>query len=423
MDQYAQIIALVAPLFVIAIAVEFIVDRIRGTGYYRVNDAINSLSIGILSTYARVGLRLLMLVPYALVLEHLAPIRLPVDHWATWVLAFLLYDFMFYWLHRLSHEWNGLWAVHVVHHQSEEYNLTTALRQAALVPVVAWPFFIPLALVGIPWEVTGVVSILQLLYQFWPHTRHIGRLGVLDRWLQTPSNHRVHHAQNDLYLDRNYGGILMIWDRMFGTFQEEREEEPCIYGVRGQLKSWNPIWANWHVWQDIALSAWRTRSWRDKLRVWVAPPGWRPADVEQRWPKAPYTLDQFRRYDPPVAAALRTYALLQFAGCYLATAHYLDLINAGAGLAVAVGYAVVITVWLVLLGGLLEGRQLYLKLEAGRLLLTGGGIVAADGWFGLPASAAVVGAGVAYAGISLLLLAWAARAQGAAAAGPVAPAE
>lgn len=248
MDQYAQIIGFMGPLFLAAIAVEFALDRYRRRGTYRLNDAVNSLSLGILSTYVRIGLRLLMLVPYAWVADHVAPWRLPADHWAVWVLAFVLYDFCYYWLHRLSHEWNFLWAVHVVHHQSEEFNLTTALRQAALVPLVAWPFYMPLALLGVPWEVTGVVSILQLLYQFWPHTRHIGRLGPLDRWVQTPSNHRVHHAQNDLYLDRNYGGILMVWDRMFGTFQDELAAERPVYGVRGQLKSWNPVWANWHVW-------------------------------------------------------------------------------------------------------------------------------------------------------------------------------
>jgi len=408
MDQYAAIIALVAPVFLVAIAAEVVVDLMRRTRCYRINDAINSLSLGILSTYVRVGLRALMLVPYALVVEHAAPWKLPADHWAVWVLAFVLYDFMFYWLHRLSHEWNVLWAVHVVHHQSEEYNLTTALRQAALVPLVSWPFFLPLALLGIPWEVTGVVSILQLLYQFWPHTRHIGRMGVLDRWIQTPSNHRVHHAQNDRYLDRNYGGILMVWDRIFGTFQDELAEEPCVFGIRGQLRSWNPLWANWHVWQDLAVTSWRTASWRDKLKVWFAPPGWRPADVAARWPKAPYSLDQFRLYDPVIPRAVRTYALLQFGGAYLLTAHYLEVIG-DLPFRPNLAYAGVITVWLLTLGGLLEGRRGFVRVEAVRVIATAGGVWVAGGWFGGLTGPLTVTAASLWAIASLAGLAFAAR--------------
>ncbi len=401
MDQYAQIIGFMGPLFLAAIAVEFALDRRRKRGTYRLNDAVNSLSLGILSTYVRIGLRLLMLVPYAWVADHVAPWKLPADHWAVWVLAFVLYDFCYYWLHRLSHEWNFLWAVHVVHHQSEEFNLTTALRQAALVPLVAWPFYMPLALLGVPWEVTGVVSILQLLYQFWPHTRHVDRLGPLDRWVQTPSNHRVHHAQNDVYLDRNYGGILMLWDRMFGTFQDELREEPPVYGVRGQLKSWNPVWANWHVWQDMAATAWKTRSWGDKLRVWVARPGWRPADV----PKAPYTLDQFRLYDPPLSPGLKAYVLAQFGAAYLLTAHYLKVIHDLSAWDATL-YAATLTALLLTLGGLMEGRRVFLGLEAGRAAATGLAALLAGSWFGVEGDWVPL-AGGAYAALSLAGL-WAA---------------
>ena len=169
-----------------------------------------------------------------------------------------------------------------------QFNLTTALRQPGTGGFTSWIFYVPMALAGVPLNVFLLVGVAQLFYQFWPHTRHIGRLGALDRWIQTPSNHRVHHAQNDIYLDKNYVGVFLIWDRLFGTFQEELDEEPCIYGIRGQLRSWNPVWANLHYYWAMAQDSWHAASWWDKLRVWVAGPGWRPADVAARYPKQPY---------------------------------------------------------------------------------------------------------------------------------------
>ena len=181
-----------------------------------------------------------------------------------------------------------------------------------------------MALCGIPMAVFLPVGVIQLFYQFWPHTRHIGRLGVLDRWIQTPSNHRVHHAQNDIYVDRNYVGVFLLWDHLFGTFQEEREDEPCIYGVRLQLKSWNPVWANLHYYWIMLRDSWHTRSWPDKLRVWYAPPGWRPADVSSRFPKQRYDLYRdFQRFDTPRARSLSVYVLVQFTVILIAHSHFL----------------------------------------------------------------------------------------------------
>ena len=177
------------------------------------------------------------------------------SNWLTWVFAFVFYDFCYYWQHRLGHTVGLFWATHSVHHQSEEFNLTTALRQPGTGAFTNWIFYVPMALSGIPIGVFLLTGVIQLFYQFWPHTQLIGRLGILDRWIQTPSNHRVHHAQNDIYLDRNYVGVFLLWDHLFGTFQEERDDEPCIYGVRGQLKSWNPVWANLHYWWLMAWTA------------------------------------------------------------------------------------------------------------------------------------------------------------------------
>ena len=194
----------------------------------------------------RVFFGFLGLFVYEWVLLHAAPVHLSAIHWLTWVFAFVFYDFCYYWQHRFGHTVGLFWASHLVHHQSEEFNLTTALRQPGTGAFTNWIFYVPMALCGIPIGVFLLVGVIQLFYQFWPHTQLIGRLGILDRWIQTPSNHRVHHAQNDIYLDKNYVGVFLLWDHLFGSFQEELDDEPCIYGIRGQLKSWNPVWANLH---------------------------------------------------------------------------------------------------------------------------------------------------------------------------------
>ena len=324
---YAAAVALAVPVFVFLVALEVAVDRVRGTGYYGFADAISSLSCGIVSTGVRVFFGFIGLLTYNWTLAHWAVLHLPSGSWATWVFAFVAYDFCYYWQHRLGHTVGLFWASHSVHHQSEEFNLTTALRQPGTGAFTNWVFYLPMALCGVPTGVFLMTGVIQLFYQFWPHTRLIGRLGTLDRWIQTPSNHRVHHAQNDLYLDRNYVGVFLIWDHLFGTFQEELDDEPCIYGVRGQLKSWNPVWANLHYYWIMLRDCWYARSWADKLRVWYAPPGWRPADVAARFPKTAYDPRRdFVRFDPPRRLALSLFVLAQFAALMIANSHFLALL-------------------------------------------------------------------------------------------------
>jgi sterol desaturase/sphingolipid hydroxylase (fatty acid hydroxylase superfamily) len=379
---YGRAVALAVPVFILAIALEFVVDRFRGTRYYHLADAINSLSCGIVSTGIKVFFGFLGLFVYEWVLQHAAPVHLPAGNWLTWVFALFFYDFCYYWQHRMGHTVGLFWATHSVHHQSEEFNLTTALRQPSTGAFTNWIFYVPMALCGIPVSVFLLTGVIQLFYQFWPHTRHIGRMGFLDRWIQTPSNHRVHHAQNDIYLDKNYVGVFLLWDHLFGTFQEERDEEPCIYGVRGQLKSWNPVWANLHYWWMMAVDSWHAGSWRDKLRVWIAPPGWRPADVAERFPKAAYDpYRDFSRFDPPRNLALSVYAAAQFLAIMAANSHFLALL-AKQGSWWNVAYFVFIAGSLLCVGGVLESRREFLWLEA---LRTGGVAIVALGagvWFG-----------------------------------------
>ncbi len=167
-----------------------------------------------------------------------------------------------------------------------------------------------MALAGVPPLVMGIVALIDLLYQFWVHTELVGKLGWFDRVFCSPSNHRVHHAVNDRYLDKNYGGILILWDRMFGSFREE--DEKCVYGTRANLRSWDPLWANAEVYWALLRDSWHTRRWADKLRLWVKPPGWRPADLAQRWPKPAFALQQVQVFDPPLAPGAAWLAGVQF---------------------------------------------------------------------------------------------------------------
>lgn len=363
-----DLILLAVPFFFVLIAVELVADRVRGQRNFTVADSINSLSTGVLSTSTGLLTKGVGVVTYALAWEHLALLHLP-DHalW-VWLLAFVLYDFCYYWLHRLGHERNVLWAAHSVHHQSEEYNLTTALRQTSSGFLFSWIFYLPLALLGVsPWVFITVAS-LNLLYQFWVHTRHIPKLGWLEWILITPSNHRVHHAQNPVYLDRNYGGVFILWDRLFGTVKEEDPAEPVVFGVTTPLASWNPLWANLQFYAQLWDDARRTESLWDKLRIWFMPTGWRPADVAARYPQAKQNLALFRKFAVALGRAQQVYVVLQFA-VYVALGSYLmSVAEQVPTAALVLGWAVM-ALGLFALGAALENRPWAGRLELVRLLL------------------------------------------------------
>jgi sterol desaturase/sphingolipid hydroxylase (fatty acid hydroxylase superfamily) len=279
-----KIIVFAMLAFAILIVAEYAYGVMRGRNTYRLNDTISSLSQGLISQWIGVCTLLFQVGLYSVVYEHLAVFgnAKAWDSWYGWVLAILQFDFCDYWLHRAGHEVSIFWAAHVVHHQSEQFNFSTALRQESLVALLGWPFYLPMAVLGVPAEMFGMAGLIVLLYQFWIHTEHVGKLGWFDKVFSSPSNHRVHHATNDQYINKNYGGMLVIWDRMFGTFAEENE--PCTYGTRVPLGSWNPAWAIAAVYCSIAKDVWNTRRWSDKIRVLLMPPGWRPADVAGQFP-------------------------------------------------------------------------------------------------------------------------------------------
>ena len=356
------------PFFFVLIGLELLVDRWRGVSTYRLADSINSLSAGVLSQVSGLLTKGLGLLTYGFAVQHLALFELSAQQTWVWVLAFVLYDFCYYWNHRLGHERNVLWAAHSVHHQSEDYNLSTALRQTSSGFLFGWIFYLPLAVLGVPLLVFLTVAALNLLYQFWVHTRHVPKLGWYEWAFVTPSNHRAHHAQNAIYMDRNYGGVFILWDRLFGTFQEELDEEPVIFGVTTPLASWNPLWANLQFYVQLWQDARRADSWWDKLRIWFMPTGWRPADVAARYPMSKPDLTQFVKFDVPLNGAQKLYAAVQFVGYTLGGTALIAYGNALPVTALLIGWAWV-AFGLYALGVWLENRPWALWLEVLRLAL------------------------------------------------------
>jgi alkylglycerol monooxygenase len=377
------IITWATPVFFVLIGLELLLARGRGRPAYRANDAINSIGLGVISQVVGVFGKLLSIGIYAWFAANLAPFTLPADNPAVWVFALLAYDFLYYWLHRAGHEVNILWAAHVVHHQSEHYNLSTALRQTGSGVLLGWLFYLPMAFVGVPTEVFVVVALIDLLYQFWVHTEQVGRLGWFDRVFCSPSNHRAHHAVNLRYLDHNYGGILIVWDRLFGTFVEEDDADPPVYGTRAPLRSWNPLWANAEVYWAGAKDMWHARRWRDKALVWLKPPGWRPADVAARFPRPAFDIHR-ERFDPPMSRALTLYCLAQFALLLGMATQFLAL-SATATLPTLLGYAAYLVASLTVLGVLMEGRRGARWCEAVRVLATALVPLWCGRWFGIDA--------------------------------------
>ena len=405
-----DLLALAVPFFLLALLIELAVDKARGTGFYRANDAINSLSAGTLMTTFGYFTKLLPLLIWGFVLQHLALIDMPLSWFdaspsgiALWIAAALLWDFCYYWLHRFSHEISVLWAAHAVHHQSEDYNLSTALRQTSTGFIFGWIFYLPIFLLGFPLEVAITVNAVNLIYQFWVHTQHVRRLGILDYILVTPSNHRVHHAQNERYIDKNYGGIFILWDRLFGTFEDEREDEPVVFGVRKPLANWNPFWANLQVYDYLLFDAVRAKSWKDKLGIWFRRTGWRPADVEARYPKERADLSTFEKFDPAVPAGLRRYVLGQFLASVPAMLG-ISVLFATQGAAAVLAPCVLLWVHLYSLGLLNEGRSGAMRFEVLRLLAIntlGAWWLTQTGSFGGGAFWAVAGS---YTAVSLIAL-------------------
>ena len=306
-----NLILIAVPFFFALILIELAYGKIKGTDYYRVNDGLTSLATGSINQLVNLSKALIPFTVYVAIHQHSALFDLG-DSALIWVIAFVAYDFCYYWNHRFGHEMNLLWAAHVIHHSSEEYNLTTALRQTGS-SFLSFIFYLPLALLGFDPLIIIAVGALNLIYQFWVHTRHVGKLGWFELFFVTPSNHRGHHAQNTVYIDRNYGGVFIIWDRLFGSYQEELDHDKPIFGIRGAVKSWNPIVVNLQVYRQLFQDALHTKSWWHKLTLWFRRTGWRPPDVIDAYPIAKSDdLSNFKKYQTEVPNALKAHCIIQY---------------------------------------------------------------------------------------------------------------
>jgi len=284
MSFYIKSLFFAIPTFVVLISLEAWIAKIKGVKINRSADMISSLSSGVTNT-VRDGIKFsFVIISYSWLVENIAIYKLtPI--WLAVVIAFVVEDFAGYWMHRLNHRVNIFWNRHIIHHSSEDFNLSCALRQSISNTVkFSAIFMIPAALLGIPPAIFAVLGPLHLFMQFWYHTQLIGKLGLLEYLIVTPSHHRVHHAINPEYIDKNYSQILIIWDKLFGTFQPELESVKPVYGTLKPMKTWNPVIINfkhfWHLFKD----AWHTKSIIDKIKIWFMPTGWRPEDVKEKFP-------------------------------------------------------------------------------------------------------------------------------------------
>ena len=354
-------IGLAIPVFFILIGVEFFVARLKKRDVYRLNDSFTDLACGIGDQVLKVIAGGALLAIYVAVYENAKVIDLADRPAIAWPVALLGVDFFYYWYHRFSHRAHVGWATHVVHHQSEEYNLAVALRQSWFTKFYSWAFYIPLAIVGVPPVIYALSWSINLLYQFWIHTRLIDRLGPLEWVFNTPSHHRVHHGTNAEYLDKNYGGILIIFDRLFGTFEPERAE--VVYGTLAPVRSWNPLWVNVQPFVKLAKVSAAMPSLRDKVAAWFMPPGWRGSSG---------TVDigagAARGFDANPRRATQLYIVIHFIPiAVLLTSLLLFSASLSQTHVIVAGALVVFSV--VVWGGLFEGRRWAIWGEYARLAL------------------------------------------------------
>ena len=312
MNTYAAVLLWAIPAFLILVLIEIAYGHFKKKQTYTFMDTLSSLSSGMTNIIKdSLGLAFI-LISYPFILKHIGVFQLE-SSLLIYIIAFICIDFASYWVHRLNHKVNIFWNQHLIHHSSEEFNLACALRQSIsnLIGFGAI-FLIPAALMGVPAKVIITLTPLHLFAQFWYHTQHIGKLGFLEYILVTPSQHRVHHAINPIYIDKNLAAIFCTWDRLFGTFQEELDFEPPVYGTLKPSKSWNPIWINFqHFWQ-ITMDAWYAKNWIDKLKIWFMPTGWRPLDVVERFPINPRLVDANNKYNPQYSSKWKIIALIHF---------------------------------------------------------------------------------------------------------------
>jgi alkylglycerol monooxygenase len=395
MELYAKALSFAVPFFLILIIIEEFAARKMKQQVNTGMDTISSLSSGMTNTLKNLMGLSVVIVSYGWMVDKVAIFQIE-STWWVYLIAFIGIDFAGYWTHRFDHTVNAFWNRHIVHHSSEEFNLSCALRQSVSAIFGIYFFlYIPMAFIGVPAEVVAIIAPIHLFAQFWYHTRLINKMGFLEYILVTPSHHRVHHAINDRYLDKNLAQIFIIWDKLFGTFQEELEEEPPVYGVKKPVNTWNPLIINYvHLWALIQ-DAWRTKSYWDKLRIWFMPTGWRPADVAEKYPWA-YWKNAFEqvKYDSKPSKNLQIWSWVQLVISFAMVFHVLIAFVSFQYVEVML-YATFMMVSIFAYTSLMDKSRIAIPAELLRFAMGIALIYWNGGWFGLeeilPGAAFLVG--------------------------------
>ena len=312
MEEYGKILVFVMPIFLILIVIEKIYGHYKGENTSPNMDSVSSVSSGLVNSVKDVLGISITLISYDWIVSKIALFHLEANV-LTYLIGFIVIDFYGYWSHRLSHQINFLWNKHAIHHSSEEFNLACALRQTVSSFVNLFTFLlVPAALIGVPAKVIAITVPIHLFLQFWYHTKHIKKIGFLENILVSPSHHRVHHAINPEYMDKNHSQVFIIWDKLFGTFQEELDNVPPVYGITRPARTWNPIRINFqHLWLLIT-DAWRAEKWQDKFTIWFKPTGWRPENFENKYPVTKITdVYNFEKYGTQHSQKLMYWSIFQ----------------------------------------------------------------------------------------------------------------
>lgn len=363
-----KIMLFAIPIFFLLIGIELLIARLHQKELYRFNDALSNISCGISQQAIGVFIKVITLGAYVYCYE-LSPFRIP-NTWWTYIILFVAIDFLYYWFHRYAHEINFFWGTHVVHHQSEDYNLSVALRQSAFQSLISGMFYLPLAILGFDPIPFLLINTIQTLYQFWIHTETIDKMPAWFEYLfNTPSHHRVHHGRNPKYIDKNHGGTLIIFDRLFGSFQAE--EEQVVYGVTKSLSTWNPIWANLDYYNDLRKEFRRTKGFKDKCRLLINKPGWRSAEAGGPLSPPPIAPHDPIKYHTIIPNGLSIYISLQYIFLLLGTTLFLATLSIDKPLfLIPILMSTILILWSVASFGLsADKRKLGFQLEISRLLV------------------------------------------------------
>lgn len=383
MEEYGKILIIAMPAFLLLIIIEKLYGIWKKDDTVPLMDSVSSISSGITNAVKDVLGLSLTLISYEWMVAKVAVFPLEANA-LTYIIAFIVIDFYGYWNHRWAHQINFFWNKHAIHHSSEEFNLACALRQTVSSFVNLFTFLlIPAAIIGVPAKVIAITLPIQLFLQFWYHTKHIRKMGFLEHILVTPSHHRVHHAINPEYIDKNHSQIFIVWDKWFGTFQAERDDVPAVYGITRPAQTWNPIKINFqHLWL-LTSDAWRAEHWKDKLTIWFKPTGWRPAGFEQKYPVHKINdVYHFEKYGLGHSPLLMYWAVTQMLVTLLFISYLFDNV-AKIGLPSIFVYGAFIFITVYSYTELMDGKKSSILWEMLRLLSAACILFYYGGWFGL----------------------------------------